>query len=127
MKVAPNPTVHSPCPLSPWLAAAHGGSSNHRYKTTSNEHPPSTIVQQSQDKYERNKKFGGNHEWRNHGKPALDEYQRRWVDWRTELAAGSLHYAPDSPLQFLMCFLKYVLSIVVMKYKLARRLGGRAG
>ena len=47
----------------------------------------------------------------NHGKPALDEYQRRWVDWRTELAAGSLHYAPDSPWQFLMCFLKYVLSI----------------
>ena len=63
----------------------------------------------------------------NHVKPALDKYQRRWVDWRTELAAGSLHYAPDSPLQFLMCFLKYVLSIVVMKYKLARRLGGRAG
>ena len=56
----------------------------------------------------------------NHGKPALDEYQRRWVDWRTELAAGSLHYAPDSPLQFLMCFLKYVLSIVVMQYILAR-------
>ena len=39
--------MHSPCSLSPWLAAAHGGSSNHRYKTASNEHPPSTIVQQS--------------------------------------------------------------------------------
>ena len=59
-------------------------------------------------------------------KPALDKYQRRWVDWRTELAAGSLHYAPDSPLQFLMCFLKYVLSIVVLQYILARVAGDRA-
>ena len=42
-----------------------------------------------------------------------------------ELAAGGLHYAPDSPLQFLMCFLKYVLSIVVMQYKLARMARGQ--
>ena len=62
-----------------------------------------------------------------HEKPASDEYQLRWVDSRTGLAAGSLHYAPDSPLQFLMCFLKYVLSIVVMQYILARMARGRAG
>ena len=104
-------TVHSPWSLSPWLAAAHGGSTNHRYKTTSNEHPPSTIVQQSQDKLWEKLKIWRHHEWRKHGKPALDKYQRRWVDWRTERATGSLHYAPDSPWQFLMFFLKYVLSI----------------
>ena len=51
-----------------------------------------------------------------HEKPASDEYQLRWVDSRTGLAAGSLHNAPDSPFQFLMCFLKYVLSIVVLQH-----------
>ena len=49
------------------------------------------------------------------------------MDSRTGLAAGSLHIAPDSPFQFLKCFLKYVLSIVVLQYILARVAGDRAG
>ena len=57
-----------------------------------------------------------------------------WTSISEDGSTGGLNWqlavytnAPDSPLQFLMCFLKYVLSIVVMQYILARRLGGRAG
>ena len=107
-------TVHSPCSLSPWLAAARGGSSNHRYKTTSNEHPPSTIVQQSQDKLWEKLKIWRHHEWRMHGKPAMDEYQRRWVGWRTgHLAAYTMHrIVPDN---FLCVFSNMCCLFVVMQ------------
>ena len=119
-------TVHSPCPLSPWLAAARGGSSNHRYKTTSHEHPPSTIVQQSQDKLWEKLKIWRHHEWRKHGKPAMDEYQRRWVDWRTEhLAAYTMHrIVPDN----FWCFFSNMFCLfVVMQYILVGWLGAKVG
>ena len=119
-------TVHSPCSLSPWLAAARGGSSNHRYKTTSNEHPPSTIVQQSQDKLWEKLKIWRHHEWRMHGKPAMDEYQRRWVDWRTEhLAAYTMHrIVPDN---FWCVFSNMFCLFVVMQYILVGWLGAKVG
>ena len=102
-------TVHSPCSLSPWLAA-RGGSSNHRYKTTSNEHPPSTIVQQITRQIMREIKnlaapWMANAWGARNGR--VSAKMGRLADW----APGSLHYAPDSPWQFFMCFLKYVLSI----------------